>query len=252
MIDLHSHVLPGLDDGARDVQDSLDMLASAAADGIRTIVGTPHYDLVDPGRRALAADRLRRAAAARGLPVEVQRGFELAVSPAMLDLEGSARELGINGSRYLLIELPVPYWPPFIGQVFFRLRKVGLRPILAHAERYEPIMHDLEVARDLVRGGVLLQVNASSLLNGGSRSLQRCARELLREGLVSFLASDAHSPVGRAPKLRAAVEAAARMIGPSAAEALVTSNPAAVLVDAELPATPPIARRRTFAFLPWR
>jgi protein-tyrosine phosphatase len=246
MIDLHSHVLPAVDDGPATLDESLDMLAIGAADGIRTVVSTPHHDgeaIVAPPRVVVQLARLRRAVRECRLPVQVVAGFEVALTPALGEAGAAARVLGLNGSRYLLVEPPV-LWSPFVHEVLFALQNGGLRPIVAHAERYAIALQTPEAIAELVNWGALLQVNADSLLAGRGSRRQHAARALLTRGLVSFLASDAHSSQRRPPRLRAAVEAAGRLIGDAAAEALVTTNPAAVLADADLPPPPPQPARR--------
>jgi protein-tyrosine phosphatase len=157
--------------------------------------------------------------------------------------------LGLNGSRYLLVEPPSVLWSPFVHEALFSLQSGGLRPIVAHAERYATALQTPGAMAELVSWGALLQVNGDSLLGGRGGRLQRAARALLERGLVSFLASDAHSSRERPPRLRAAVAAAGRLIGEVAAEALVTTNPAAVLADADLPPPPP--RQRRWRLFPW-
>lgn len=252
MIDLHTHLLPAIDDGASDLDETLAMLAIAVEDGIQTIVGTPHYGGYDgsaPLYPQLVAEQLalvRRSVQEQQIPVAVNAGFELTLTPALAELGATAQSLGIGAGRYLLVELPFTLWPPFAFDVFFQLQSAGLRPILAHVERYDAILRQGALAEDLVRKGVLLQVNGDSLLGTGGPRIQRCAQNLLDRGLVSFLASDAHSSRQRPPRLQEAARLAARQIGAAAAEVLVIGNPAAVIADTDLPPAPPQQRRRRF------
>lgn len=253
MIDLHAHIFPELDDGADSLDETLAMLALAQADGITTMVGTPHFDGGDQTFVKRAGKQwihVRQAVDANVGAVNVLLGFELLLTPTLLSHDANIQTLGINGGRYLLLELPLGFWPPYLHDVLFRLQSLGMRPILAHAERYQAIARDPELAVDLVGRGVLLQVNGDSMLGIGGRPLQRCAHYLLKRGLVSFLASDAHSVRRRPPRLRAAVGVATRLIGPGAAEALVEGNGAAVIANVDLPAAPPLRRRwRFFSFM---
>jgi protein-tyrosine phosphatase len=253
MIDLHAHVLPGIDDGAINMDESLSMLEFAQADGITTIVGTPHFGGIDQDFVECVSQRwneLRQTIDANATAVNLLLGFELLLTPALLNHDAKVQTLGINGGRYLLVELPSGFWPPYLYDVVFRLQSLGMRPILAHAERYQAIARDPELAVDLVARGVLLQVNGDSVLSLGGRPLQRCAHGLLERGLVSFLSSDAHSIQRRPPRLQAAVASTARVIGPAAAQALVESNPAAVIADVDLPSAPPLRRQwRFFSFV---
>lgn len=253
MIDLHSHVLPGIDDGAADLDEALAMLGLARDDGIGTMVGTPHFDGADREFPALCAARLaalRQATSAGPAAVEVLLGFEVSLTPAILEWGADLRTLAINGGHYLLVELPLGFWPPYLHDVVFQLQMLGMRPILAHAERYEAIGRDPAYAADLVGRGVLLQVNGDSLLGKGGSQIQRCARTLVERELVSFLSSDAHSPRRRPPRLRAAAEVVARLAGPEVADQLVNGNPAAVVADTDLPPAPRYRRQRRFFNFP--
>jgi protein-tyrosine phosphatase len=156
--------------------------------------------------------------------------------------------LGIGGSHYLLVELPINLWPEYAFEALFQLQCAGFQPILAHVERYEAVLRDIDVSRELIRRGVLLQVDGGSLLGESGHRLRVQAQALVANNLVSFLCSDAHSPKQRPLRLRAAAAAAARLIGKPAAEALVNYNPAAVIADADL--SPPTARQRRH-FFPW-
>ncbi len=247
MIDLHAHVLPGLEDGPRDLDEALAMLALAAREGIQTVVAVARYNCFMPGYPALAAERLsdlRSAAQAHDLPVNLVGAFEVTLSPALADLGAGARALGINGGRYLLVAPPERRWPPFAGDVLERLQHAGLRPIIAHAARQEIIAGDADFAADLVRRGVRLQVTAASLLGAFGRATRQHAQSLVERGLISFLGSGHRSLDDGAPRLRAAARLVKRLIGPAAAEAIVRDNPTAVLNDADLPSAPLIVRKR--------
>lgn len=247
MIDLHAHVLPGLEDGPRDLDEALAMLALAAREGIQTVVAVARYNCFVPDYPALVAERLgdlRSAAPARELPVNLVGAFEVTLSPALADLGADACALGINGGRYLLVAPPECRWPPFADEVLRQLQRVGLRPIIAHAARQEIIAGDGDFATDLVRRGVLLQVTAASLLGAFGRATRQHAQSLLEQGLVSFLGSGHRSLDDGAPRLRAAARMVKRLIGPAAAEAMLLGNPAAVLDDADLPSAPLIVRKR--------
>jgi len=252
MIDIHAHILPGIDDGPRNMDESIAMLRLAVADGIRTMVATPHYDGADPGLPCLASATMRetrRQIAEHGLDLQVLSGFELSLTPELINRFDDWESLGLNGSRYLLIECPVAYWSDYVEEGLFRLQAAGMRPILAHAERYDSIIDDIEVANRLASRDILLQVNADSLTGSRGRDHARCARALVKRGIVSFLATDSHSPRSRSPHLHRAAGVAARLIGSEAAERLVASNPHAVLNNAEIPEPPPIRRFAFFSTL---
>lgn len=241
MIDIHAHVLPGLDDGPRAIDETMTMLRIAESEGIRTVVATPHFDGTNATVPSLAASVLRvvqREVARSGLDVRVLGGFEVALSPALPGAGVDVHELGLNGSRYILVEAPVAFWPAYVEECLFWLQSQGLQPILAHAERYATLQTHSERASALSDRGILLQVNGGSLIGTEGRDEHRCAESLLRRGLVDFIGSDCHSAKRRRPALRAAAAKASRVVGAAAVEHLIRHNPRAVTLDQDLPACP--------------
>jgi protein-tyrosine phosphatase len=254
VIDLHTHILPGLDDGADDLDESLRMLQIAADDGVSTMVATPHYQCANP----IAIQEIGRAVTAlvqsvmeRALPVSLCGGAEVMLTPDLAEVGEALRSLTLNQSRYMLVELPVQFRPLYSDYVIDFLQSRGVRVILAHAERYEWIQRDLDQAKQFVAKDVLLQVNSGSVTGDAGPTTQRCARDLVVRGLVSFLASDAHSARRRVPGLASARQTVTGLIGSEAADALVNANPDAVLAnDPDLPPSPPYSRSRVLRFLP--
>ncbi len=241
MIDIHAHVLPGLDDGPRTLDETMAMLCIAEREGTRTVVATPHFDGTDTTVLSLAGPVLRvvqNEAARIGLTVQVLGGFEVALSPALLSTSVDVGALGLNNSRYILVEAPIAYWPEHVEECLFWLQARGLQPILAHAERCVPLQTNPERASTLSDRGILLQVNGGSLTGAEGRDEHRCAQSLLRRGLVQFIASDCHSARRRRPGLLAAAARVRRVVGAAAAEHLMTHNPQAVTLDQDLVACP--------------
>jgi protein-tyrosine phosphatase len=255
MIDLHSHILPGVDDGPRDLQGSLEMARVAVEDGITRLAATPHNaDWRDGGRRAWVEERveeLQNALDAQGIPLSVVPGVEAYIAPDLVQHLKDERAFTLNGSRYLLIELPMHSWPLYTEQVFFEVQVQGLVPILAHAARYAPVQEDPNRVFGLVERGALVQLTAGSLTGQFGRRTRDTARRLLEHNLAHLIASDSHSARSRPPRLSPGVEAATRIIGPERARAMVTTVPAAILEDDALTIEPPKPvkpRRRWF----WR
>jgi protein-tyrosine phosphatase len=241
MIDLHSHILRGIDDGARTLADSLDIARAAVADGITVIAGTPHVRddwPTDPGvmeyRVAELNEELRRA----GIPLDVRPGGEIAVEWLSRLPVDELRRFGLGGNpRYLLVETPYYGWPLALGDLLFSLRASGITPVLAHPERNAEVQAHPERLSQLVGGGVLVQVTAASLDGRIGRHPQECARRLLDADLVHLLASDAHHATIR----EVGLSSAARATGPLA-EWLTYDVPAAILSGAPLPPRPERAR----------
>jgi protein-tyrosine phosphatase len=242
MIDLHAHVLPGLDDGPGDLEGALALLQAAAADGTKVIAATPHLREDYPGVRveALAdahAHLLARLDGELGLEVVLAGEVDLEWAMEATDDQLRLASYGQRGSD-MLVETPYGQLPAGFEEMLFRLRTCGYRLLLAHPERSPTLQANPQRLVDLVRGGVLVQVTASSLLQNRRAASRRFARFLVREGLVHVLASDAHrAGPDRAPGLSAAVEAA-RRLAPARAEWMAGAAPAAILAGKPLPPAP--------------
>lgn len=198
VIDLHSHVLPGLDDGARTIDDSLDIVAGAAADGVRVLAATPHVrsdfpTTADAMERAL---RLVRDAVARtGIEVDVRGGGEIALERVEGLRDGELARFGLGGSpAYILLEFPYFGWPPALPALVLRLRSRGITPVVAHPERNGEVQADPERLRPIVLAGALSQITAASLDGRLGRKARATALDLIDRGLGHLLASDAHTP----------------------------------------------------------
>ena len=247
MIDLHSHVLPGLDDGAASLEEGLAILRAAAADGIVRIAATPHVRAdypTAPEAMERGVRELNAAARAAGVPVEVLPGGELDLAFAAGLDDGALARFGLGGNpSLLLLECPYHGWPLDLRDFVFRLEVRGFAAVLAHPERNPDVQGDPELLRPLVEAGVLVQITAASLDGRlGPRPL-RASRTLLDAGLVHLLASDAHAPQVREVGLTAAAAAA----GDEALARWLTQDvPAALVAGAALPARPARRTRRRF------
>jgi protein-tyrosine phosphatase len=233
VIDLHCHILPGVDDGPETMAESLAMCRTAASDGIRTIVATPHYRTgcftwsEADQHSSIAA--LQSEIDAAGLPVSILPGAEIAFCPELPGLLKNSVHLTINRSGYFLIEFRPQAVPAAIEQFLVTLLDAGYLPIIAHPERNSWFTHHHDVLTSLVRRGALLQITASSLFGGFGADVRAFSQQLLRNNLVQIIASDAHNCSDRPTLLSAAVNIAADLIGVEQAVALVTTNPLAVI-----------------------
>jgi protein-tyrosine phosphatase len=249
MIDLHSHILRGLDDGARSLEDSLEIARAAVADGITVMAGTPHVRddwPTDAGVMEYRVAELTAELAQAGIPLQVRRGGEIAFEwLSRLPLE-ELRRFGLGGNPgYLLVETPYYGWPLALADSLFSLRAAGITPVLAHPERNTEVQAQPERLAQLVDGGVLLQVTAASVDGRIGRRPQDCARRLIDAGLVQLLASDAHHASVR----EVGLSSAARTIGGRLAEWMTYDVPAAILDDTPLPPPPPDRGRRRTGWL---
>jgi len=254
MIDLHCHVLPGLDDGPADHESTVAMLAAYAADGVETVVATPHlrFDFPDVRPAAIAdlCEGLAGAAAEAG--VQLVAGGEVALTWGLSVSADDLRAASLDGlGRDLLVETPPNPLSWSVSQSLFHLQMRGCRLTLAHPELSSSFQKAPDRLATLVDQGTLLQVTASSLMRSPRRSRSAAlAQALVRDGLCAAIASDAHSPgPWRPPELGRAVVAAARISTPAQAEWLVVDGPDAILAGEPLPplpTAPPTARGRSW------
>ncbi len=240
MIDIHTHLAPGLDDGAGDEDEALQLVRLAWADGIRTIIATPHIRdgsfANDAPSIAGKVQRLRRLIETAGLggsDFQVMEGAEVLLFPGVVEkfTQGVYPTLGM--SRYVLVELPLLEIPPYALEVLFRLRVAGFTPVLAHPERNLMVAREPFLLHELVTRGVLVQMNAGSLTGFFGSRVRRLAELLLAHNLVHFLGSDAHS-ARRPPLLSEAVATAANLVGKERALWLVEENPSRILEGREV------------------
>jgi protein-tyrosine phosphatase len=241
VIDLHAHVLPGVDDGARDLAEALDMLRLAAADGTRTICATPHShgpDLDVPREAAVAAHAALVAAAREaGIPIEVRLAAETWYRTDLADLarEGRLGTFSSGGTRHALVEFPPTHVPAEAEEVLFRLRLEGVTPVIAHPERNPSFWASPERASRMREQGALLQVTASALTGAWRKEALATARWLAKRGEVDLLASDTHRRDRRPPGLSSAAKVLSKWGGKAASERAVEGVPAAMLAGAAPP-----------------
>lgn len=240
MIDIHHHLLPGLDDGARDLATSVAMVQMAVDDGITHIVATPHanhtysYDrtgnqrLLDELRIALPADVAARITL--GLGCDFHLNFE-----NVEDAQKHRERYTINGTEYLLVELPDFNIPSRTEEVLYNLRVAGLTPILTHPERNTTLQRSPQRLQNWIADGLLVQVTAGSVLGTFGGKAKKMAWDLLQSGSVHFIATDAHDTVRRPPKMSDARQQIEKRLGAALADKLCVENPLAVFEGRPLP-----------------
>lgn len=247
LIDFHNHVIPGVDDGAANVEEALAALEAFRAQGVGTVVATPHVSgeatLDQGGARRLAEidrgwDELVARAASTG--VTLARGAEVMLDIPLPDLADP--RLRLAGTKFVLVEFPFMTVPPNATQAIFGLRMAGWIPVLAHPERYSNALDTVADAEEWRRVGAHLQVNAASLVGRYGEQPQRLAWRLVRRGMADYLSSDYHAR-GRLP-VTAAAEALAKAGGSAQARLLMEENPARLLAGEPPLAVPPLGHER--------
>jgi protein-tyrosine phosphatase len=240
MIDLHGHYLPGVDDGAEDLETSLAMLRLAADDGITTVAVTPHAcgamcKVKDLDQLRRAWERWRKRVAKEDLKLNIVSGAEVYFTSELLAILKDNRDLlTINNGSYFLLEFPVDYVYAHSKEFIFKAMTEDLIPIISHAERNQEIQRAPAVLRELVKAGALCQVNAGSLRGDFGAKARDCVYGLLRDNLVHVIASDAHDLERRRPGLS---HARALLAGtdPEKIELYLQGIPAAIIADEAIP-----------------
>jgi protein-tyrosine phosphatase len=209
MMDIHCHILPGIDDGARDMETSLEMLRIAERDGINKIIATPHfyrnYYEVPYEEVIRKTMELNSTAEEHGINVKVIPGQEIFLDKYTLELYKRGIIGGLNNSRYMLLELPMDQIPTYALEIIYELKLLGVMPIIAHPERYLPVIKNPAVLNDFIEEECFFQINAGSIKGLFGRKIQSTAKRLVINGICDFVGSDAHSTNRRRPEIIEAV-----------------------------------------------
>ena len=240
MIDLHSHLLPGIDDGAPTLDVSIAMLDAYVANGFRTVAATPHLmQRLDDGYAAKVREAFAQVEPhATGRGISLVRGFEIRLGP---DTPAQLRRndpIALDETDVVLVDLPFTEWPHFADATLFAVQTTGTRVLLAHPERYPAIQDDPAKADDLVARGIALQVTIGSFSGAFGKRAKRTAEELLARGVVQLLATDAHSAGHRMAAVPAGLERLRALIGADGIHQLLVEAPAQLLNGDPLP--PPV------------
>ncbi len=232
MIDIHCHILPKFDDGAKDMPTTLAMARKAVADGIDTIVATPHLNeqLYPHQEIAKRVAILNHTLKKEGIDLKILPGADVStrLDPALI------KDFSINGTHYILIEFPHSHLPADAASYIFNCNAHGLTPIFTHPERNPSVVADPGRLLELMQYNVLVQITAGSLTGRFGQQSKQCAIYLLKHGAVHFIATDAHSLRKRPPILSAGVQVAAKYVGEEAAMKMVTTYPKAVVAGKPL------------------
>jgi protein-tyrosine phosphatase len=233
MIDLHCHLLPGIDDGAPDLATSLAMARIAVEDGIETTFCTPHiypglYENNGPDIRRRVAN-LQLILNDKGIPLTLNYGADTHLVPDLLRDMRSGRIPTLGGSRYLLLEPSHTVRPPRFREAVFEVIAAGYTPIITHPERLSWVGDHYDDFTSIAQSGAWLQVTAGAVLGRFGPNARRFAERFIDEGWVAVLASDAHTTSRRAPQMAEAGELAARRVGRDEAQRMVLARPQAVL-----------------------
>lgn len=240
MIDIHTHILPGVDDGSPRTAESLEMLRLAAASGVETVIATPHSNL--PGVYAnyngewlqASFDRLIRRAEEEEIPVRILRGMEVYATEDLPQLLEAGRVLTLNDSRYVLMEFDFHEQANWCTRMLEGVLEAGYTPIVAHPERYYAVWQEPWCVYPWLEMGAHVQLTRGSILGKFGREAKRAADYLLQHNLVACIASDAHGSRNRIPEMDDILRYITAKYSPEYADMLLTENPAKICADMPL------------------
>jgi len=222
MVDLHSHVLPDIDDGAKDLSEAVNLIRMELSCGVDTIVATPHFNFEHDHieefilKRQKALKSLKDALTSIDIDVNIIEGAEVYLSPRILE-DRLKNELCYSGTNYMLVEFLMERFPEWIPQVLYRLKLEGITPVIAHVERYPYIQKHPDILYHIVDAGSITQVNAASLVLD-SHKMRNIIFNYMKHNLIHIIASDAHSVNHRPPVIDKAMQVIEKKFGSEIAE----------------------------------
>ncbi len=239
MIDIHCHILPGMDDGAHNLDISIEMCRIAGYDGIKTIIATPHY--FPEQKETKNADMvlkqvkvLNRELKLKNIDVMVLSGMEVFICDEIIGLLDSKEILTLNNSRYLLIELPLFSIPLCTQELFYKLMIKGIVPVIAHPERNSCIINNPGIVLEYVHRGVLIQIDTGSLKGEFGQKVKKTAKTLLKNKSVHFMATDAHNANTRTPQISETFKYV-KHLNKELAESIFLTNPFFLINNQAIP-----------------
>jgi len=245
LVDIHSHILPGIDDGAQNLDESLVMLKIAADSGTTDIVATPHANSTYAFNEQVVDNLIARLSSEVQDTITIHRGCDFHLNfDNLADALESPAKYTINAGRYLMVELPDLASLSVMRTVLSRLLAVRIVPIITHPERNGPVCANLPELEEWVRDGCLTQITALSFSGRFGQVARRVAETLMNSDMVHFVASDAHDCVDRAPNLFPAYQLVAERWGQERADTLFNFHPTAVVMNEPIfPAAPKPAKK---------
>lgn len=233
MIDIHCHILPGLDDGPSTIEDSVDMARAAVSQGIEAIVATPHHQngmYNNPKSDVLqAVQKVNTRLETEQIPLNILPGQETRLNGDMITELEQGIVLPLNETRYVFVEFPFGHVPRYAKQMLFDLQVAGYKPVIVHPERNRDIAEHPSILYEMVKQGALAQVTAGSVNGSFSKTIQKLSFQLIDANLIHFVASDAHNITTRSFVLREAYQTVEERFGKETAALLMENN--ALLVE---------------------
>ena len=232
MVDLHNHILPGIDDGAKDMEETLKMGKIAEAEGFSKIVATPHYI---EGEFTLEKEQflgiinaVNEHFAEQSVHIEVLPGLEIYISPDLPSKLEKGEVFTLNNTPYVLVELPMGSVPIYTEDILYEMRLLGYKPVIAHPERYIKVTKDPDYLRGLIEQGNYVQINSLSIIGVLGKKTKQTAEILLKHKMVHFIGTDAHTSRIRSPRIKEALEQMRKWVGDEYVEEIINNGRALI------------------------
>lgn len=244
MIDFHTHILPNIDDGARNIEETIELIKEAKQSGFDEIILTSHYIEnyyeTDVPERDMWVKAISDNLNAKGVDIDLYLGNEIYISNNMMQLLIDGKASTINNSCYVLFEMPLNAEPMDLYNVIYSLQENKLIPVLAHPERYSFVQKEPELIYDLIQKGVLMQANYGSILGQYGKKAEFIVRKFYENNMIHFLGSDVHRPNTIYKRIPDAIAEISAIIGDEKVRELTTTNPKLVLQNKRIDVEEPI------------
>ena len=228
MIDIHSHLIPNVDDGAKSPEETIELIKEAREAGITDIILTPHYIINSYEQNAetliLLKDKLQQIINSENIKVNLHIGMEVYITDNLVEILKQNKILTLAGSKYLLMELPLNTNVQYLDMVIFKLIEDNIIPIIAHPERYKFVQEDPSKVRELIDSGCLIQSNIGSILGIYGKKAKKTIKYLLKNDLINFIATDTHRKNTIYPLLEKGIKKIEKITGKEKVEELTNLN----------------------------
>lgn len=237
MIDIHSHIIPNVDDGARSVEETFNILKEAQEAGFTDVILTSHFLLnyyeTNAQELIFWKEKLQEVLKKQGTKINLHSGMEIYITNQMEELLENKKILTLANSRYMLIELPLATNVKYFDYVVYYLEAKGIKPIIAHPERYKCVQKDPDIVEEYIEKGCLIQCNYGSIVNLYGREAEKTIKTLLKRNQVHFLGSDVHRENGTYLIILDAIKKIKKIIGENKINEITTINPKKILQNEE-------------------
>ena len=235
MIDVHSHIIPNVDDGSSSVSETFEMIEEARKIGFTDIILTSHFLLnsYETNSKELVfwKEKLQEVLDKKEIDVKLHSGMEIYISSQMEELIKKKKLLTLANSRYMLIELPLSSTVKNLDYVLYFLESISIKPIIAHPERYKCVQENPELVEEYINKGALIQCNYASILGLYGEHAKKTVIKLLKENLIDFVASDVHMPNTIYPAVSESIKRIEKIIGKERLNKITTINPQKVILN---------------------